>query len=115
MLFVLLCGPTTLEDELEGELHLPAPLFAYVAPEIVRIVNVAIRGRTIHAIQHVVSREPKLNIKRFADCGNREVLEERSVPVKLWPPTENVAARSQCWGSLLLMWASRIPRENSRR
>ena len=93
MLSVPVCGPTTLEDELKGELHLPAPLLAYVAPKLVRVVYVAVWGRTIHAVQHVVSGEPKLNIERLANGGNWEVLEKRSVPVKLLLASENIAAQ----------------------
>src|ERR1043165_776741 len=82
-----------LEDELEGELHLPAPLFVYVASEIARVVDVAIRRGTIHAVQHVVRREPELNIERLANPADREILEERRIPVKLRSPAENVATK----------------------
>src|SRR5215204_2975125 len=81
----------TLEDELEGELHLPAPLLVYIACKLARVVDVSIRRRTIHAVQHVISREPELNIESLADSADREILEECSVPVKLWPASENIA------------------------
>ena len=118
VLSVPVCGPTTLEDELEGELHLPAPLLAYVAPELVRVVYVAVRGRTIHAVQHVVSGEPKLNIERFANCRNWEVLEKRSVPVKLLPAAENIAAQGANIGEVTPIAEigkySRVTSKNSR-
>src|ERR1044071_2684057 len=121
MTFVLsvpVCGPTTLEDELEGELHLPAPLISYVAPELVRVVYVAVRGRTIHAVQHVVRGEPKLNIERLADGSNWEVLEKRSVPVKLLTAAENIAAQGADIGEVTSIAAigdnSRITSKNSR-
>ena len=117
MLSVPVCGPTTLEDELEGELHLPAPLLAYVAPELVRVVYVAVRGRTIHAVQHVVSGEPKLNIERLANSGNWKVLEKRSVPIKLLFTAENIAAQGANIGEVTSITAigdnSRITSEDS--
>src|ERR1041384_3957832 len=93
--FVLLCllWRKILEDELEGELHLPAPLFADVTREIVRVIKVAVRERTVYVIQHVVSREPELNIERLADRRDWEVLEERRIPVKLLVATEHVATK----------------------
>ena len=93
VLFVPFCGcPKTLEDELEGELHLPAPLLTYIARKITRVVKVSIWGRAVHAVQHVVRREPELNIERLANRRNREVFEKRSVPVKLWPATKDIAS-----------------------
>ena len=118
MLSVPVCGPTALEDELEGELHLPATLLAYVAPELVRVVYIAVRGRTIHAVQHVVSGEPKLNIECFTNCCNWEVLEKRRVPVKLLPAAEKIAAQSANIGKVTSIAAigenSRITCKNSR-
>src|SRR5689334_4733926 len=88
----------SLEDELEGELHLPAPLLADVTREIVRVIEVSIRERTIDVVQHVIGREPELNIKRFADRRDREVLEERRIPVKLLVSPEHVATkRTDSW------------------
>ncbi len=87
-----------LEDELEGELHLPAPLLAGVASKIVLVIEVAIWRRTIYAVQHVISRETKLDVESLADCRDRKILEERSIPVKLLPPAKDVAAeRANLW------------------
>jgi hypothetical protein len=58
VLFVPFCGDKSLENELEGELHLTAPLFADVTREIVRVIKIAVRERTVDVVQHVVSREP---------------------------------------------------------
>ena len=84
------CG--YLEDELEGELHLPAPLLTYIAPEFAFVIEVGFRRRTIHSIQHVVRGESELNIERFANRADREILEERRIPVKLLPPTKDVTS-----------------------
>ena len=73
----------SLEDEPEGELHLPPSLLAHIASKLVRVIKVAIRERTIHAIQDVVSRETKLDFKLFADPVHREVFEQRRVPIEL--------------------------------
>ena len=69
--------PKTLEDELEGKLHLPAPLLVDITCKVACVVEVSIRRRTIHAVQNVISREPELNIERLANRSNREILEER--------------------------------------
>src|SRR5687768_5564299 len=98
----------TLEDEFEGELHLPAPLLINVAGKIASVVDVTIWRRPIDAIEHVISREPELHVERFADCTDREVLEERSIPVKLRSSTENVATQTAN------VRTTRIARENSR-
>ena len=54
VLFVPLCGGKSLENKSEGELHLPATLLAGIASEVVRVVQVSIRRRTIHSVQHVI-------------------------------------------------------------
>ena len=83
----------SLEDEPEGELHLPPSLLAGVPRKLARVVEVSIRERTIHTVQHVISREAKLNIERFTDGADGKVFVQRRVPVKLRPPTEDVAAQ----------------------
>ncbi len=83
----------TLENKSEGELHLPPSLLAGVSRKLARVVEVPIRERTIHAVQHVVSREAKLNIESFTDRRDGEVFVQRRVPVKLWPASENVPAQ----------------------
>src|SRR5215203_863174 len=84
----------TLEEELEGELHLPAPLLVDVASKISGVVYVSIRRQTICTIQYVIRREPELHIERFANRRNREILEQRSIPVKLLASTEHVASEA---------------------
>lgn len=86
----------SLEDEPEGELHLPPSLLAGIPRKPVVgicVVEVSIRERAIHVVQHVIRREAKLNIERFTDSADGEVLVQRRIPVKLLPSTEDVAAQ----------------------
>jgi hypothetical protein len=82
-----------LENELEGELHLPPALFANVASKITGVVDVTIWKRSVYAIQNVVSGEAELNIKRLADRSDWEVLKQRSIPVKLLTAMKYVSAQ----------------------
>src|SRR2546423_15190800 len=79
-----------LEDHLERELHLPAALFALVAPEVVGVVDVTVRERAVHAVQHVEGREAELHVEGFADHRHGEVLKERRIPEELLLPAEDV-------------------------
>src|ERR1051326_614363 len=40
----------TLEKEFQRELHLPSPLFADVTSKVRRVVDVAVRERTVHTV-----------------------------------------------------------------
>ena len=113
----LFVAKNSLEDEPEGEFHLPPSLLARILSKIVRVIKVAIRERTIHVIQHVVSREAKLNIESLADRADREILIERRIPVKLLPSVEDVAAERANVGesgSGDSIANRRIPGKNSR-
>src|SRR5215216_6114637 len=54
VLLVPFVAKKTLEDKPEGELHLAPPLLADVAPELVLVIQVSLRERTIHPVQHVI-------------------------------------------------------------
>ena len=83
-----------LEDQLQGEFHLSASLFANVSSKVARVVDVSVWSRPVYSVEYVVCGESELHIESFADYGQWEILEERSVPIKLLTTTEYVTAQS---------------------
>ena len=68
---------------------MPASLFGEISTEIT-VFNISVRGRAIHIVQHIIGRDADLNVKRFADRPDREILEEICVPIVLAIAPERV-------------------------